>query len=123
MSNQPSEAVGGEASAVAERILLEGQIRSRLSRQLSADDAPADGGRQLVYFSRPLEPCLQVGPTCGLVALLMAGQLMRTPASPAPRPEQLPALLQLAVQHRLTKQGEMFAGRWSDADPGAVSCF
>jgi hypothetical protein len=64
-----------------------------------------------VFCGRAVRPILQIGPTCGLVSLMMAEQVMqRSECFVDQTDDRLQRLLDLAIENNLTKQGEMFFG-------------
>jgi hypothetical protein len=53
--------------------------------------------------NEPLKPVIQVGPTCGIVALVMAHRLLGQEVAVAD-------VLQKALELKISKQGEVFSG-------------
>lgn len=66
-----------------------------------------------ISFQRQVEPILQDGPQCGLVALAMASSILKKLVSP----EQL---MELAQLKDFTKQGEMFSANEMECLAGEV---
>ena len=75
----------------------------------TSEHAQSDGSNGVcvvTHVERRVEPVIQNGPMCGLVALTMAAAaLSSSPASDEVHPERL---LQLAKEHGFSKNGEIF---------------
>lgn len=61
----------------------------------------------IVYFHNKIDSLYQKGPTCGLLTLLLANQLVKCNTDESMKLDQL---LDQARLLGLTKQGEMFSG-------------
>lgn len=86
------------------------QIIDRLYRLNNSRQSNA-----FVIFGRPVKAIAQAGPTCGLVSLMMAEQVLnrsKLNADPEDTSRKLSELLNLAIKKQFTKQGEMFVGTY-----------
>ena len=68
-----------------------------------------DGQSSGEYWLTPVQPIMQQGPSCGLVALAMAMEALRVECS-------VQSLLATAQRMGLTRQGEMMSGWFAPVD-------